>query len=107
MEQVFQSFQELLNFDFSELQPQKTNYLKLIPADGILPKIRKSFEKDMRFEEKNDKTQPQITLEICPRWVAVIIYEHAYAKKNEFPLENGYDSVLAVIQEVFCAQRPG
>ena len=112
MERVFNSFNELLDFNFSELEPSKTNYLRLIPADGELPIVRKEFERDMRLSEENDKSLPQITLEICPTWLTVIIYEHAYAKRKEFelPYRNGYydsEYLKDLIQKIFEDQKPG
>lgn len=112
MEKVFQTFKDLVNFDFNELEPSKSNYLKLIPADEKLPTVRKEFERRMRFSEKNDKTHPQITLEICPTWLIVIVYEHAYAKRKEFelPYKNGYydsEYLRNLIQKIFEDQKPG
>jgi len=112
MEKIFNSFQELLDFNFNELQPGKSNYLKLIPADATLPKVKKEFEKEMRFAEKNDKAKPQITLEISPTWLTVIIYKDSYAKKNEFelPYKRGYydsEYLKDLLQKIFENQWPG
>ena len=65
------TYQELLNFNFEELEP-RTNYLRLI---GILPKIRKELHPERwRIVEKHNLPHQGIILEITPRWLTVTIH---------------------------------
>ena len=111
MEKIVKTTDDLLSFDFSQLKPQKTNYVRFIPDNENLPKVREDFEREMRVSEKNHKKEPEITFEISPRWFTTIIYDGARVRRNEFQIDqiSGYDSKIltGIILKIFDIKKPG
>ena len=100
MEKIFNSFYELLNFDFTELEPQRSNYLRLIPSDGNLPKVKKEFHyKKWRVVSRRKNYPSRITFETTPRWLTITIHEVSGSKRNDFNLLKKDPKIL--IQEIF------
>ena len=85
MEKIFNSFKELLSFDFTKLEPQKSNYLRLIPSDGNLPKVKKEFQpKKWRVITREPKTE--IIFEITPRWLTITIHGLKDSTRENFEI---------------------
>ena len=99
MEKTFKTLPELLDFDFTTLEPQKSNYLRLIPSDGILPSINKEFHPKKWHGIARDESVPQITFEITPLWLSVTIREPKEAKKEHFEIRKR--DVKSLIREMF------
>ena len=104
MNKVFQSFDELLDFDFSELE-HRSNYLNLIPSDGILPKINEEFHPTKWQVRSHPKElEPQIVFEITPKWLIVTFHGLNNTVQNAFKLrfksfENDAKSIIKKIFE--------
>lgn len=100
MKRTFQSFEELLDFDFSLLEPQKSNYLILIPPDGALPIVNKKFHpKRWMAVTHQEESIPKITFEITPLWVTITINESKESRKEDF--ETLRKNAKSIITEVF------
>lgn len=99
MEKTFKTFHELLNFDFTELEPQKSNYLRLIPSDGILPTINKEFHPKRWRGITQNETIPQIIFEITPNWLSITVHETKEAKREHFELLK--KDAKSLIREIF------
>lgn len=99
MEKTFQSFEELLEFDFSKLEPSKSNYLRLIPTDGILPTVKKEFHPKRWHGITRDKSNQEILFEITPLWLTVTICEQREAKREHFEIRKR--DVKSLIREIF------
>lgn len=102
MEKTFKSFKELLDFNFSELEPQKSNYLRLIPSDEILPKVREEFEpKKWKIVERHRDSDPGIVFEITPRWMTITIHRKTgFTRRKDFPIfgKNPKDVILDIFE---------
>ena len=96
MEKTFKTFHELLEFDFCNLEPQKSNYLKIIPDDGILPAVN---TKKWRIINHPNRLKPQIVFEITPLWITITIHETKVSKREDFRLREKIPKDL--IQEIF------
>ena len=70
MEKLFRNFNELLEFDFTELEPQKSNYLG-VPLSNGLPK--RKIKEGWRTKGKSHDLVPKVIFEISPRWVTITI----------------------------------
>ena len=101
MKKVFSSFSELLDFDFSQLEPCCSNYLILEPNDGILPTVKKGyyFGKWRVISRSDSDSHPTMTIEITPRWVTITIYDGKSKRKEDF--ECVRQTPKALIQEIF------
>ena len=100
MQKTFQSLEDLLEFDFSNLEPQKSNYLRLIPNDGVLPTVNKKFHpKRWIATTHQEESASQITFEITPLWVTITIHESKESRKEDFEAL-GKDA-KSIITEVF------
>lgn len=101
MNKIFKSLEELLNFDFSGLRPQKSNYLKLIPDDGVLPKVNKKFHPERWFGVTYQKeVETEIIFEITPMWVTITIKKGKESRKENFRITPGKDA-KSIIKEIF------
>jgi len=101
MQKTFSSYNELLDFDFSELEPQTSNYLRIIPINGIFPKVKKEFElKKWKIVERHNASSPEILFEITPRWITITIHRMGgLVRRRDFPCLR--KDPRAIIQAVF------
>lgn len=98
MEKLFKNFDELLEFDFSKLEPQKSNYLWINLSNG-LPKIKK--KEDWSVRRRSEDLIPKIVFEITPRWLTITIHrgEGKTTIEGNFELKKGMDP-KKLIQEI-------
>jgi hypothetical protein len=73
MEKVFETLREVMDFDFSKLDPCKSNYITI----NSLPAFKESqnLEKWRVVAKPQDNTHPRILLEITPKWLTVTVHQ--------------------------------
>ena len=103
MEKIFKSIEELLDFDFSQLTPQSSNYLLIIPPNGeTLPKVRKEHEPNRwKIVERHGDSDPGIVFEITPRWMTITIHRKTgFTRRKDFPIlgKNPKDVILDIFE---------
>ena len=75
MERTFKTLKEILDFDFSSLEP-KSNYISFTPSNGKLPRVRNEFQfKKWRVITRLREATPKIIIEITPKWLTITIHE--------------------------------
>ena len=96
MEKIFKSIEELLDFDFSQLTPQSSNYLLIIPPNGeTLPKVRKEHEPNRwKIVERHRDSAPGIVFEIT------IHRKTGFTRRKDFPIlgKNPKDVILDIFE---------
>jgi hypothetical protein len=104
MEKYFKSYKDLLNFDFSKLEPEKSNYLTLIPVNGILPRLKLgSSLKNWKWVnvEYDQARTPEIFFEITPKWLTTTIIKPTGECRRRVDFELNQKDPKSIIQELF------
>lgn len=99
MEHNFNSIKEVLAFDFTKLEPNKSNYLRVIPKNGKLRNVNNKYEpKKWRMISKR-ATKPEIEFEITPRWLTITISGESETRREDFYIFR--KDVASVIKDIF------
>ena len=101
MKKIFENMKELMNFNLSELPPGRSNYISILAKNG-LPHIRESqkFGKWRIVSKPEDVLEPQILMELTPRWLTISIYKEG-EKSKRIDIECFRKNSKVIIQEVF------
>jgi hypothetical protein len=103
MERVFKNLEELMDFDFSGLTANKSNYLTILANNGCLPSVRKSqnFSKWRVVERPKDLSNPKVLMEITPRWLTVTVHQGNGLSSRRIDVYRFKRDVKEIIQEIF------
>jgi hypothetical protein len=97
--ETFKSIKELLNYDFSQLEPQKSNWFIIRPKNGTFPQLKSNQLCKWRLISKGNPTDtPQILFEITPKWLTITITKPSGMIREDFELKQ---DPKTLIQELF------
>ena len=99
MEKVFQTLREVMDFDFSELTPSKSNYLTI----NSLPVFKESqnFEKWRVVAKPQDNDQPRILLEITPKWLTITVHQGGNLSSRRINIPSHKKDPKSILKGIF------
>ena len=103
MKQTFNSIKEVLAFDFTKLEPNKSNYLIVVPKNGKLRKVNDKYKPERWRIISNRTKVPQIEFEINPRWLTITMSSEKETRREDFPIFR--KDVVSLIRDIFSKSK--
>jgi len=102
MDKVLHSLEELLEVKSSDFKPNVSNWLVLKPEDGILPSVRSEYHfNKWRVVSHSQSDQPEILIEVTPRWVTMTIHQGGKKESRREDFECKFHDFPTLISKIF------
>ena len=102
MDKVLNSLEELLGVKPSDLKPNVSNWILLRPENGILPLVSSEYLfNKWRVLSHSQSAQPEILIEVTPRWVTITIHQGGKKESRREDFECRYNDFPTLIRKIF------